>query len=83
MAVIITHVAASEGTNPSEHDRILENDTETKKKKTRRTVRFRRVKRLEKRESEAFGEAEGECGSRIRIEHQSLILAQDERWRRA
>ena len=28
-------------------------------------------------------EAEGKQGKRLRIKHKSLILAQDERWRRA
>ena len=44
-----------------------------------------RVKRLDKMpEAVGFGElAEEGRELRIRIEHKSLILAQDERWRRA
>ena len=44
-----------------------------------------RVKRLdEMMEAAGFGELAAEVVElRIRIEHQSLILAQDERWRRA
>ena len=34
-------------------------------------------------EAEVFGETEAEGAGAERIEHQSLILAQDERWRRA
>ena len=34
-------------------------------------------------EVEVFGETEAEGAGAERIEHQSLILAQDERWRRA
>ena len=44
-----------------------------------------RVKRLdEMKEAAGFGESAAESKElRIRIEHKSLILAQDERWRRA
>ena len=38
---------------------------------------------LREREAEVFGEMEAERRSSGRIEHKSLILAQDERWRRA
>ena len=57
------------------------------REEVQRTVRFRRVKRLGKLPEAGSALASGfrrrAEGSRIRIEHQSLILAQDERWRRA
>ena len=63
---------------------ILENDTENVQT-VQETVRFGRVKRLDEVHEEiGFGELVLEGTEfKIRIEHQSLILAQDERWRRA
>ena len=63
---------------------ILENDTE-RKSVQEILVRFRMSKTLMKREEvTCFGERAMEKRVReIRIKHQSLILAQDERWRRA
>ena len=76
----------------------LENDTEKREKSIEPrcddprkrgalrgdgTVRIRRVKRREVLRVERFGECEAGETERRRIKHQSLILAQDERWRRA
>ena len=48
-----------------------------------RTVRFEELNAGESSGSERFGEREWKPRSWRRIKHQSLILAQDERWRRA
>ena len=76
----IINPALSESANAT----ILENDTANEVDQER-TVRFRRVKTPDwERGPDCFGERfGGSFGYRIRIEHQSLILAQDERWRRA
>ena len=58
----------------------LENDTDKDEKK----VRILRVKRHEPRAKRGLWRARAEgFGEWKRIKHQSLILAQDERWRRA
>ena len=65
---------------------ILENDTEKKYRKEKKQSDFERVKRLlSKLEAGWLWRVEQRKGRlrRIRIKHQSLILAQDERWRRA
>ena len=58
----------------------LENDTD----KDERRVRILRVKRLDEARDRRLWRAEGRnAEDKLRIKHQSLILAQDERWRRA
>ena len=57
----------------------LENDTE----KRRKNSQILRERRLDEAGEKGFGESGKEAELRIRIEHKSLILAQDERWRRA
>ena len=75
----------SRGNDLNDSKEILENDTERKGRRTKNSQISNEYKRLDPRKrARGFGEF---CGSRnglrIRIEHQSLILAQDERWRRA
>ena len=59
---------------------ILENDTESRRTQSRdfHESRFR-----EDSQFEMSFELEGDFKIQYRIQHESLILAQDERWRRA
>ena len=55
-----------------------------RKRGLRKTVRFEELNATKERESGGFGEPKGVRFRKWkRIKHQSLILAQDERWRRA
>ena len=59
----------------------LENDTEKINAKSfRKTAK---IPKSEKRGAERRGRKEPEGGEAVRIKRKSLILAQDERWRRA
>ena len=70
--------------------KILENDTVWKRKKQSDSIELRKTLRKEAESGEsqpvgAGGERKQEAERRVfnRIKHKSLILAQDERWRRA
>ena len=63
---------------------ILENDTANKVDKEKEQSDSERVNALRlRRKREALASGTWEAAEEIRIEHKSLILAQDERWRRA
>ena len=76
----------------------LENDTEERRESLKRRgdpggpgsagrgeeqSEFYELNTAKAEEAEVFGETEAEGAGAERIKHQSLILAQDERWRRA
>ena len=72
----------------------LENDTEKRKEKSfrvngsidrkeKKQSDSERVNAWELRKLGSFGELKSGGSKQVRIEHKSLILAQDERWRRA
>ena len=65
---------------PCDTELILENDTESRRTRTRLS---RVVSREKDSQFEMGFELEGDFRIQYRIKRESLILAQDERWRRA